>query len=148
MEVREALTERAKAFHITLADVAITDLKFGKEFTTAIESKQVAEQDAERARYLVVKAEQEKKASIIRASALLGLPVFRVQREGEPAAFLLHAEHIAVRIRPPLVAAQDGTTVCLDLGVQLRRECAVASAPAGTVGARGEGAGLHVRRRH
>jgi hypothetical protein len=47
--------------------VAITDLKFGKEFTAAIESKQVAEQDAERARFLVMKAEQEKRAVVIRA---------------------------------------------------------------------------------
>ena len=65
-EVRTALTKRANEFHIKLDDVAITDLKFGKEFTSAIESKQVAEQDAERARFLVEKAEQEKKAAIIR----------------------------------------------------------------------------------
>ena len=42
-QVRETLTTRAKEFHILLEDVAITDLKFGKEFTAAIESKQVAE---------------------------------------------------------------------------------------------------------
>jgi len=66
-EVRLALTKRAAEFHIKLDDVAITDLKFGKEFTAAIESKQVAEQDAERARFLVEKSEQEKKAAIIRA---------------------------------------------------------------------------------
>ncbi len=65
--VRVALTKRAAEFHIRLDDVAITDLKFGKEFTAAIESKQVAEQDAERARFLVEKAEQEKKAAVIRA---------------------------------------------------------------------------------
>ena len=67
LEVKEALTKRANEFHIRLDDVAITDLKFGKEFTAAIESKQVAEQDAERARFLVEKAEQEKKAAVIRA---------------------------------------------------------------------------------
>merc|ERR1719353_674923 len=61
-EVREALMKRASEFNIKLDDVAITELKFGKEFTAAIESKQVAEQDAERARFLV-----EKKAAIIRA---------------------------------------------------------------------------------
>ena len=66
-EVKLALTKRAHEFHIKLDDVAITELKFGKEFTAAIESKQVAEQDAERARFLVEKAEQEKKASVIRA---------------------------------------------------------------------------------
>lgn len=66
-QVRETLTTRAKEFHIMLDDVAITDLKFGKEFTAAIESKQVAEQEAERARLLVLKAEQEKRAAVIRA---------------------------------------------------------------------------------
>merc|ERR1719379_3415218 len=71
-EVRDALTKRAKEFHIKLDDVAIADLKFGKEFTAAIESKQVAEQDAERARFLVMKAEQEKRASIIRAEGESG----------------------------------------------------------------------------
>lgn len=66
-QVRVALTKRAAEFHIKLDDVAITDLKFGKEFTAAIESKQVAEQDAERAKFLVEKSEQEMKAAIIRA---------------------------------------------------------------------------------
>jgi len=66
-EVAAALTDRAAQFYIKLDDVAITDLKFGKEFTAAIESKQVAEQDAERARFLVMKAEQEKRAAVIRA---------------------------------------------------------------------------------
>ncbi len=43
-EVRDELTKRATEFHILLEDVSITDLKFGKEFTAAVESKQVAQQ--------------------------------------------------------------------------------------------------------
>jgi prohibitin 1 len=98
-EVRDELTKRATEFHILLEDVSITDLKFGKEFTAAVEAKQVAQQvtargrpaprrarapppppppltlpsappapqDSERARFLVLKAEQEKQAAIIRA---------------------------------------------------------------------------------
>lgn len=50
-----------------LDDVSITHLVFGKEFTNAIEQKQVAQQEAERQTYVVAKAEQEKKAAIIRA---------------------------------------------------------------------------------
>jgi prohibitin 1 len=42
-------------------------LTFGKEFTAAVEQKQIAQQDAERARYVVEKNEQEKVAAIIRA---------------------------------------------------------------------------------
>eukprot|EP01125_Pyxidicula_operculata_P008080 TRINITY_DN2732_c0_g1_i3.p1 TRINITY_DN2732_c0_g1~~TRINITY_DN2732_c0_g1_i3.p1 ORF type:complete len:207 (-),score=40.59 TRINITY_DN2732_c0_g1_i3:183-803(-) len=40
-EIKLALTERAKDFHITLDDVSITHLEFGKEFRAAVEAKQV-----------------------------------------------------------------------------------------------------------
>jgi prohibitin 1 len=66
-QVREILTARATEFHISLQDVSITDLKFGTEFAKAIESKQVMQQEAERSKFIVVKAEQEKQANIIRA---------------------------------------------------------------------------------
>ncbi|MEW5300615.1 MAG: hypothetical protein WDW36_003533 [Sanguina aurantia] len=36
-------------------------------FTRAVEMKQVAEQDAERAKFVVMKAEQERNAAVIRA---------------------------------------------------------------------------------
>merc|ERR1712028_232585 len=52
-----------------LDDVAITHLVFGKEFTSAIEQKQVAQQQAERQEYVVKKSAQEKLAAIIRAEA-------------------------------------------------------------------------------
>lgn len=38
-----------------LDDVSITHLNFGKEYTAAIEAKQVAQQEAERAKFLVEK---------------------------------------------------------------------------------------------
>jgi len=63
--VSEELQDRAKQFGILLDDISITHLTFGKEFTEAVELKQVAQQDAERARYVVEKAEQQKKAAII-----------------------------------------------------------------------------------
>ena len=66
-QIREALSERAEDFDLVLEDVSITHLAFGREFTKAIESKQVAQQDAERSKFVVAKAEQEKRAEIIRA---------------------------------------------------------------------------------
>ncbi|GMY06920.1 prohibitin-1, mitochondrial isoform X1 [Fagus crenata] len=65
--IREILTERAANFNIALDDVSITGLTFGKDFTAAIEAKQVAAQEAERAKFIVEKAEQDKKSAIIRA---------------------------------------------------------------------------------
>lgn len=37
------------------------------QFTKAVEAKQVAQQEAERARFVVMKADQERKAAVIRA---------------------------------------------------------------------------------
>lgn len=61
------MTERAANFNIALDDVSITTLTFGREFTAAIEAKQVAAQEAERAKFVVEKAEQDKQSAIIRA---------------------------------------------------------------------------------
>lgn len=47
-------------------------MTFGKEFTRAVEQKQIAQQDAERARFIVEKAEQERQANVIRAEGEAG----------------------------------------------------------------------------
>lgn len=83
-KVREALVIRAADFGIHLEDVAITHLAFSHEYTQvrlyplcqrkvsyppqqSIEAKQVAQQDAERSKFIVMKAEQEKAAAVIRS---------------------------------------------------------------------------------
>merc|ERR1712137_849798 len=65
--VRQRLVQRAKDFHILLDDVSITHLNFSPEYEKAVEAKQVAQQQAERAKYLVLKAVEEKKKTIIHA---------------------------------------------------------------------------------
>ncbi|AQZ17193.1 PHB1 (YGR132C) [Zygosaccharomyces parabailii] len=65
--IRDELSTRASEFGIRLEDVSITHMTFGPEFTKAVERKQIAQQDAERAKFLVQKAEQIRKVSVIRA---------------------------------------------------------------------------------
>lgn len=65
--IRSDLTRRAAEFNIALEDVSITHMTFGREFTKAVEQKQIAQQDAERARFVVERAEQERQANVIRA---------------------------------------------------------------------------------
>lgn len=65
--VRRELVERAKDFNIILDDVSITELSFGKEYTAAVESKQVAQQEAQRAAFVVQRAIQEKQQKIVQA---------------------------------------------------------------------------------
>eukprot|EP01066_Platyproteum_vivax_P013226 Platyproteum_vivax@DN5998_c0_g1_i2.p1 len=66
-DIRRSIIERAAKFNIALDDVAITHLQYGKEFSRAIEEKQVAEQEAERSKFVVAKAEQERQAAVITA---------------------------------------------------------------------------------
>ncbi|CAK7269481.1 Prohibitin-2, subunit of the prohibitin complex (Phb1p-Phb2p) [Sporothrix epigloea] len=65
--VRENLSRRAARFNLLLDDVSLTHLAFSPEFTAAVEAKQVAQQDAQRAAFVVDKARQEKQAMVVKA---------------------------------------------------------------------------------
>uniref|UniRef100_A0A8C5PMQ0 Prohibitin n=1 Tax=Leptobrachium leishanense TaxID=445787 RepID=A0A8C5PMQ0_9ANUR len=79
--IRRELTERAKDFNLIVDDVAITELSFSREYTAAVESKQVAQQEAQRAQFLVEKAKQDQRHKI-------------VQAEGEATAAKMHVLYI------------------------------------------------------
>ena len=108
MEIRENLSKRAKEFEITLDDVSITHLEFSKDFASAIEQKQVAQQEAEKSKFVVLKREQEKAAAILKA-------------EGDAEAARLVSEAIAkygqglIAVRK-IEAAQDIMTTLQNSG--------------------------------
>jgi len=65
--VRDTLTSRAARFNIELDDVSLTVITFSPEFTNAVEAKQIAQQEAQRAAFVVDKAKQEKLGMVVRA---------------------------------------------------------------------------------
>jgi len=65
--IRKQLTDRARDFNIILDDVSITELSFGKDYSAAVEAKQIAQQEAQRAVYMVEKAKQDKQQKIVQA---------------------------------------------------------------------------------
>jgi len=65
--VRRELIERAKDFNIILDDVSLTELSFSREYAAAIEAKQVAQQEAQRAMFIVEQAKQERQQKIVQA---------------------------------------------------------------------------------
>ncbi|CAI4036729.1 hypothetical protein SMKI_16G0410 [Saccharomyces mikatae IFO 1815] len=65
--IRENLVRRASKFNILLDDVSITYMTFSPEFTNAVEAKQIAQQDAQRAAFVVDKARQEKQGMVVKA---------------------------------------------------------------------------------
>jgi len=65
--VRDNLVQRAALFNIQLDDVSLTHVQFSPEFTAAVEAKQIAQQEAQRAAFVVDWAKQEKQGMIVRA---------------------------------------------------------------------------------
>ncbi|KAI8373455.1 prohibitin-2 [Choanephora cucurbitarum] len=65
--VRENLVRRALRFNIILDDVSITHVGFSPVFEGAVEAKQIAQQEAQRAAFIVDRARQEKQSIIVRA---------------------------------------------------------------------------------
>lgn len=65
--VVESLRKRMSLYGIYVQDVSIVNFSFSREFTNAIEKKQVAAQQAEQAKFGVQKAKAEAEAAIERA---------------------------------------------------------------------------------
>jgi len=65
--IRDELNKRANEFNLVLDDVSITHVAFSPEFTHAVEAKQIAQQTALKAAYIVDQAVQEKDSIIIKA---------------------------------------------------------------------------------
>lgn len=66
-QIRDHLVTRASNFNILLDDVSLTHVTFSPEFTHAVEAKQIAQQEAQRASYIVERANQEKQSIIVKA---------------------------------------------------------------------------------
>jgi prohibitin 1 len=62
-----ALENRLEKYGILVLDTSVIDLNFSKDFARAVEEKQIAEQQAQRAVYIARQAEQEAQAEINRA---------------------------------------------------------------------------------
>ncbi len=62
-----ALEQRLEKYGILVLDTSVIDLNFSKDFARAVEEKQIAEQQAQRAVYVARQAEQEAQAEINRA---------------------------------------------------------------------------------
>ena len=121
-DIRRILTERAAHFSIVLDDVSITNLTFSREYTSAVEAKQVAQQDAERAKFVVEKAEQDKQSAVIKAQGeaasarLIGESI-----QSNPAFLTLRKIEAAREIATTVAASNnrvflDSDSLLLNLG--------------------------------
>ena len=121
--IREHLTKRSAKFNIILDDVSITHLTFSPEFMRAVESKQIAQQQAQRAQFIVERAKQDKEATIVKAqgesqsAALIGSAV-----KNKPGFIKLRTMEAAKEIAELLAAGNN--KVVLDSNVLLMNNLA------------------------
>lgn len=66
-DIDENLNKRVSRYSIHVDDVSIVNVAFSPDFTHAIEQKQIAEQDSQRAHYVAIQAIQEAEAQRNRA---------------------------------------------------------------------------------
>jgi regulator of protease activity HflC (stomatin/prohibitin superfamily) len=66
----DLLRARLEAFGVRVVDLSLTDFAFSPEFTASIEAKQVAEQNAEKARFNLEAAKLEAEAQEVQAKTL------------------------------------------------------------------------------
>jgi len=124
------LRDRAADFNLVMDDVSITDLSFGRDYSDAIERKQVAVQESMRAQYVVESAKQDKQQKIVqaqgeaRAAELVGKavkenPGFLELRKIDAAREIAHeisnsANRVYLDASSLLLNVSAGSTINLD----------------------------------
>lgn len=69
-QVKQELVKRLQSRGIVVEDVSLVDLKFSDDFTKAIEQRQVAQQNAERAKYNLEQAQLDAQSQDVQAKTL------------------------------------------------------------------------------
>jgi regulator of protease activity HflC (stomatin/prohibitin superfamily) len=63
-EIDWLLTKRLASYHLAVDDVSLVQINFSRQFSDAVEAKQIAEQDAKRAGFLAIRASKEAEAKV------------------------------------------------------------------------------------
>lgn len=97
--IQDEISKDLEAQGLTLVQFLLRNISFSPEYATAVEQKQIAQQNAERAKFLVQQQEQEAARLRVEAQGIRDAAVTRA--EGEAKALLLVAD--ALRNNPDLI---------------------------------------------
>jgi len=113
--IKKRMIERARSFFIEIDDVSITELNFGSEYLAAVEAKQVAQQDAEKAKFVVERAKQTKLEIIVKArgEAIASL-MFNEQLRQDPEGNFLALKKIEAAKDIAEIISKSSNTVYLN----------------------------------
>lgn len=89
-QIRDSMSERFAANGLILVDFVLRNITFSPEYAASVEQKQIAEQQAQQARFVVEQRKQEAEQARQEAKGLADAAVIRA--EGEAEARLIQAE--------------------------------------------------------
>ncbi len=112
-EIDSNLKKRVESYGIIIDDVSLVNFSFSPEFSRAIESKQIAEQEAKQAEFIAQKATQEAQAEINRAKGQAEAQ--RLQRQTLTPELLQKQAIEKWDGRFPTVITGDGTLPLINL---------------------------------
>lgn len=119
MEVETAITKRLRNDNIIVepSGLSITNFNFSPEFNAAIEAKQVAQQEAEKQKYVLQQAELESQAEITRAKGAAEAAKLNAQAlQAQGGSKVLAREWIQKWDgHVPTVSGQGGGGVIIDI---------------------------------
>ncbi len=124
-EVEMDITKRLRSYDLIVepAGLSITNFEFSPDFNTAIESKQVAQQEAEKQKYVLQKAELERQTAVTKArgaSEAARLNAQALQAQG--GSKVLAREWIEKwNGEVPTVSGQGGGGVIIDINSLLKQ---------------------------
>ncbi|MDB9446769.1 prohibitin family protein [Anabaena sp. CS-542/02] len=112
-EIDSNLKKRVESYGIIIDDVSLVNFSFSPDFSRAIESKQIAEQEAKQAEFIAQKATQEAQAEINRAKGQAEAQ--RLQRQTLTPELLQKQAIEKWDGRFPAVITGDGTLPLINL---------------------------------
>jgi prohibitin 2 len=99
VDMESTLRNKLKGKYLVVDTVLLRNVKFSDEYRQAIERKQIAQQEAERMKYVIEKAEKEKEEKVIVAEGDKQAAIIRA--EGEAQAIKLKGD--SLRQNPAVV---------------------------------------------
>lgn len=111
-KVDDALTARLTSYHIKVDDISLVHIHFSQRFSEAVETKQIAEQEAKKAGFVVLKAQKEAEAKVNLARG--EAEAQRLIKESLTTEILLKQAIEKWKGDPPLIIGEGGSKL-LDL---------------------------------
>jgi len=96
--ISEELTARMGREGLTMVDFILRNITFSKEYAASVEQKQVAQQQAEQAKYLVQKQQQEAERMRVEAEGIRDATITRAEGDAKSQVIRAKAEAEALQL--------------------------------------------------